>query len=240
MNDPAPLYVKVKRHITDAISAGEYSPGQRLPSESALVEALEVSRMTVNRALRELTRDGLITRLQGVGSFVSSARPMTSLVELKDIRDFVIEQGAQYSCKLITAERRQATRRVAELLEVNKGAQILHVAILHYSDGVPMQLERRFVREDFSPDLLKQDLESTSTFSYFQSIAPVSELEQVVEACVPDSQERRLLKLEQHEPMLRIRRRTWVGPRIVTLGYFSHPGDQFRVTVRLCPGDLAR
>lgn len=240
MSDPAPLYVKVKRHITDAISAGQYLPGAKLPSESALVEALDVSRMTVNRALRELTRDGLITRLQGVGSFVSSARPMTSLVELKDIRDFVMEQGASYSCKLLIAERRQATRRIGELLEVGKGAQILHVSILHYSDGVPMQLERRFVREDFSPDLLNQDLESTSTFSYFQSIAPVSELEQVVEACTPDAQERRLLKLEPNCPLLRIRRRTWVGPRIVTLGYFSHPGDQFRVTVRLCPGDLSR
>ncbi len=240
MNDPAPLYVKVKRHITDAISAGQYLPGAKLPSESDLVEALDVSRMTVNRALRELTRDGLITRLQGVGSFVSSARPMTSLVELKDIRDFVLEQGADYSCKVLSAERRLATRRVSELLEVKRGSQILHVAILHYSDGAPMQLERRFVREDFSPDLLKQDLQATSTFRYFQSIAPVSELEQVVEACTPDAQERRWLKLEEGQPLLKIRRRTWVGPRIVTLGYFSHPGDQFRVTVRLCPGDLVR
>lgn len=240
MNNPAPLYVKVKRHITDAISAGKYLPGEKLPSESALVESLEVSRMTVNRALRELTRDGLITRLQGVGSFVSHARPMTSLVELRDIRDFVTEQGGEYSCRVLVAERRSATRRVGELLEVGKAAQILHVSMLHYSDGVPMQLERRFVREDFAPDLLEQDLESSSMFHYFQSIAPVSELEQVVEACSPDSQERRLLKLDRHYPLLRIRRRTWVGSRIVTLGYFSHPGDQFRVTVRLCPGDLIR
>lgn len=240
MTDSAPLYVKVKRHITDAIVAGKYLPGEKLPSESALVAMLAVSRMTVNRALRELTRDGLITRLQGVGSFVSEARPMTSLVELRDIRDFVIEQGGEYSCKLLVAKRTPATCSVGELLEVGSGVTILHVSMLHYSNGVPMQLERRYVREDFAPELLEQDLAGSSMFHYFQSIAPVSELEQVVEACIPDAGESRLLRIGKQSPLLRIRRRTWVGSQIVTLGYFSHPGDQFRVTVRLCPGDLSR
>lgn len=240
MTETAPLYVKVKRHITDAIVSGKYLPGQKLPSESDLVQALDVSRMTVNRALRELTRDGLVTRTQGVGSFVSRARPMNSLVELKDIRDFVLEQGASYRCRILEACRQPADSAVAQLLETEVSETVLHVSMLHYSDDVPTQLETRFVREDFAPHLLEQDLERESMFHYFQSISPVSELEQVVEACRPDADEQRLLELDHDQPLLRIRRRTWVGSKIVTLGYFSHPGDQYRVTVRLCPGDLKR
>lgn len=240
MNDPAPLYEIVKRHITDAIVAGKYQPGAKLPSESALVESLDVSRMTVNRALRELTRDGVITRLQGVGSFVSKAGPTSSLVELRDIKDIIAEQGSAYTCKLLVAERNLADKNVSELLALERDVPILHVTLLHYSNNEPMQLERRFVREDFAPKLLKQDLTKTSLFGYLQSISPVSELEQVVEACTPDASERKSLKVSKEFPILRIRRRTWVGCKIVTLGYFSHPGDRYRVTVRVNPADVSR
>ncbi|MFK7856776.1 MAG: UTRA domain-containing protein [Granulosicoccus sp.] len=240
MNNPAPLYEMVKRHITDAIVAGEYLPGAKLPSESALVESLDVSRMTVNRALRELTRDGVITRLQGVGSFVSKAGPTTSLVELRDIKDIVADEGAIYSCKLLVAERNLADKSVCDLLDLERDIPILHVTMLHYANREPLQLERRFVREDFAPKLLKQDLTKKSLFNYLQSISPVSELEQVVEACTPDVSERKALKVSKEFPILRIRRRTWVGRKIVTLGYFSHPGDRYRVTVRVNPADLTR
>lgn len=238
MSESAPLYVKVKRHITDAIVAGKYQPGEKLPSESALVKALDVSRMTVNRALRELTRDGLITRAQGVGSFVSQTRPLSSLVELKDIREHILGQGASYRGKVLVACREKASSEVAGLLGLEQGRSILHVSMLHYSDDRPLQFEQRFVREDFAPSLLEQDFSNASMFHYFQSIAPVSELEQVVEACHPQAAERRLLKLERYHPLLRIRRRTWVDSRVVTLGYFSHPGDLYQVTVRLRPADL--
>jgi GntR family histidine utilization transcriptional repressor len=238
MTDPAPLYEQVKRHITDAIVAGEYLPGAKLPSESSLVASLDVSRMTVNRALRELKRDGVITRLQGVGSFVSRAGPTSSLVELRDIKDIIVEQGAAYTCKLLVAERNLAAKDISELLELEWDVPILHVTLLHYSNKEPMQLERRFVREDFAPKLLKQDLAKTSMFGYLQSISPVSELEQMVEACTPDASERKTLKVNKEFPILRIRRRTWVGRKIVTLGYFSHPGDRYRVTVRVNSADI--
>lgn len=240
MNEPVALYEKVKRHITDAIVAGEYTRGSKLPSESALVETLSVSRMTVNRALRELTRDGVITRLQGVGSFVSQSSPGTSLVELHDIKETVLEQGARYTCSVLQLERNLVTPDVSELLGLEQDVPLLHVVLLHQSDEQPLQLERRYVREDFAPKLLEQNFTNQSLFGYLQSIAPVSELEHMVEATPPDELESKVLAIDKHHPVLRIRRRTWVGSKVVTLGYFSHPGDLYRVTVRLRPSDMPR
>lgn len=237
--DSIPLYMMVKRHIVEAIVAGKYLPGEKLPSESRLVKDLEVSRMTVNRSLRELKRDGIITRIQGVGSFVSKVSPTSSLVELSDIRDVVTERGSAYSCKLLIAEHCLANKSIGDLLELERNAPIIHVSMLHYSNQEPIQIESRYVREEFAPDLLKQDLKKSSMFAYFQSISPVSELEQMVEACTPDTSEQKLLEVSEHSPILRIRRRTWVGQKVVTLGYFSHPGDRYRVTVRINPADLS-
>src|SRR5262249_29541543 len=65
---PAPLYEQVKRYVLDRVTRGEWADGTRLPSEQELVESLGVSRMTVHRALRELSAEGLVSRIQGVGT----------------------------------------------------------------------------------------------------------------------------------------------------------------------------
>ncbi|MCP5368777.1 MAG: GntR family transcriptional regulator, partial [Hyphomicrobiales bacterium] len=72
---PIPQYQRIKRHIMRLIDGGGLGPGDRVPSENALVRELGVSRMTVNRALRELTAAGLLVRVQGTGTFVAERRP---------------------------------------------------------------------------------------------------------------------------------------------------------------------
>ena len=240
MNEPAPLYEVVKHHITDGIVSGNYVPGAKLPSESQLVQRLSVSRMTVNRALRELTRDGVIFRMQGVGSFVSEASPTPSLAEVRDIRDIVAERGGKHSCRILQAEHVLADKDVSELFEMPDPLPVQRVVLLHYEDGRPLQLETRFVLKDFAPQLLEQDLTRISLFQYLQSVAPLSELEHIVEASLPDEFEQKNLELNQGQPVLRIRRRTWVGRNVVTLGYFSHPGESYCVSVRVKPSDFRK
>ena len=69
-NGPVPRYRRIKEHIVRHIEAVEWRAGDQVPSERKLVKQLKVSRMTVNRALRELTHEGLLVRVQGTGTFV--------------------------------------------------------------------------------------------------------------------------------------------------------------------------
>lgn len=71
---PAPFYEKVKMEISEKISSGIWQPHDRIPSEAELVAQYGFSRMTINRALRELTDEGLLVRLQGVGTFVAEPK----------------------------------------------------------------------------------------------------------------------------------------------------------------------
>jgi GntR family transcriptional regulator, histidine utilization repressor len=240
LNEASPLYEKVKQHITDGIVSGEYSPGSKLPSESELVASLAVSRMTVNRALRELTRDGVVFRVQGVGSFVSEVGPNTSLVEVRDIRDIIADRGGVYSCKIVVADSGSLDETNARLFGLDAGQTVHHLVLVHLENGQPLQLEQRFVRKDFAPSLLAEDFTKISLFRYLHAIAPISELEHVVEAALPDPVEQEGLGLDSGQPVLRLRRRTWVGRNVVTLGYFSHPGERYRVAVRLRPSDVMR
>ena len=240
MTAPAPLYEMVKHHITDGIVSGAYAPGGKLPSESALVHTLGVSRMTVNRALRELTRDGVIFRMQGVGSFVSESRASTSLVEVRDIKQIVAERQGRYSCEVLKAERLRPDPETIDLFSIGKNACLSHIVLVHSENDAPLQLERRYVREDFAPNLLDQDFRKISLYGFLHDIAPISELEHVVEAARPSRFEQDKLNLPPGQPVLRIRRRTWVGRKVVTLSYFSHPGDRYRVAVKVRPSDFQK
>jgi GntR family transcriptional regulator, arabinose operon transcriptional repressor len=73
-SDPGPKYRQIYDNLKDAIGSGDYQTGQRLPSESELGKIFSTSRLTVNRALRELQLSGLIERRVGSGSYVSATK----------------------------------------------------------------------------------------------------------------------------------------------------------------------
>jgi GntR family histidine utilization transcriptional repressor len=60
------------------ILSGDWRPGDRIASEAELVRDLGVSRMTINRALRELTLEGQLIRVQGVGTFVAESKAQSA------------------------------------------------------------------------------------------------------------------------------------------------------------------
>ena len=77
---PAPLYDRIKSHVIELIENGPWKVSQRIPSEHELVRTLGASRMTVNRALRELAQAGYLHRSQGVGTFVAQTPTMQVVV----------------------------------------------------------------------------------------------------------------------------------------------------------------
>src|SRR3954465_11547732 len=68
-----PLYAQVARDLATHVRRGTMAPGQRLPAEPVLARAYGVNRLTVREALTTLPRQGLVRRVQGVGSFVAEA-----------------------------------------------------------------------------------------------------------------------------------------------------------------------
>lgn len=84
---PAPFYEKVKQAISEKIHSGVWRPHDRIPSEAELVAQFGFSRMTINRALRELTDEGRLVRLQGVGTFVAEPKGQSALFEVRSIAE---------------------------------------------------------------------------------------------------------------------------------------------------------
>ena len=154
---PRALYLQVKDYILERIGSGKWPPDQRIPSENQLVKRLGVSRMTVNRALRELSAEGRLVRIQGVCSFVAHPRPLTTLFEIISIDKEIRSWGGDHRATIICHAEEKAFPALAAVMEISVGAPVFHSVILHKDRGRPAMEDRvkehvRQITETHTPE----------------------------------------------------------------------------------------
>ncbi|OQP86091.1 histidine utilization repressor [Rhizobium rhizosphaerae] len=230
--EATPLYRGVKQAILDRIHSGEWPPRHRVPSENELVAELGVSKMTANRALRELASEGELVRIQGVGSFVAERKGYSALFEVRSIAEEIAERGHIHEAAVVVLAQETASPEVADALELEIGAPVFHSLIVHSENGVPVQVEDRFVCPEAAPAYLEQDFTRITPNAYLTAAAPLSGSEHVVEAAMPQPWECKLLTILRTEPCLMIRRRTWSANQVVSLARLIYPGNRYRLEAR--------
>lgn len=117
----APAYQRVKDLVVRQIADGHWRADDALPSESQFVEALGLSRMTVNRALRELAGEGVIRRVMGVGSFVAPAKASSALLEVHNIAEEVGRRGHRYEARVLAVREERADEKTGAHLGLGEG-----------------------------------------------------------------------------------------------------------------------
>ena len=231
--DPAaPLYQQVKDHILDRIARGALGEGDPVPSENDLTRDLGVSRMTANRALRELTAEGVLRRVQGIGTFVAAAKPQSELLEIRNIAQEIAARGHAHSAIVHLLRRERADEATARVLGLTKNAPVCHSVIVHCENGTPVQIEDRHVNPAFAPGYLKQNFTKTTPYEYLTGLGPLDAAEHVIEAILPNAQVQRLLQIRATEPCLVLTRRTWSNGIVVSRARLIHPGSRYRLTGR--------
>jgi GntR family histidine utilization transcriptional repressor len=228
----APLYAKIKEHILDHIRSGAWTPGTRVPSENELVETFSISRMTANRALRELTADGFLARVPGVGTFVKEPPARSSLMELRNIAEEIAQRGHAYSARIARRETIEASPSLIEEFELKLPSKLFHLVMVHSENGVPVQLENRYVNPFTAPLFNDQDFAKITPTAYLVSAVPVDELEHTVEAVMPSVDQQALLGIGANEPCLALHRRSWSKGHVVTVVTLTYPASRYALYSR--------
>lgn len=230
-----PRYKQLKDLIIAQIGSGALKPRDRVPSENDLVDSTGVSRMTANRALRELTSEGYLRRIAGVGTFVADVMAASHLLEVKDIASEVRDRGHRHSAKVVRCAERPATRDVAVALDCRQGSLVPNVLLVHYENGIPIQLEDRSASAAFAPDFARQDFTEITPSAYLSGIAPLQEAEHVVRAVMPNAEVRETLEMPGGQPCLLVIRRTWANGAPVTYTRLYHPADRYELAGHYAP-----
>jgi len=225
-----PLYEQVKDHVLRRIRSGEWGPGARVQSEHELVRELKVSRMTANRAIRELVQSGVLSRVAGLGTFVADLRVAGHPLQIRSIAAEIRARGHAYRAEVVSSERVSPPAEIRERLALRAAArQVFRSVIVHYENEVALQVEDRYVNPALAPGYLSVDFSTVTTHEYLMDVAPLERVEHVVRAVQPSALVRRLLSLGAEDVVLLIERTTFSRGQRASFARLHHAGNRFEL-----------
>ncbi len=230
VQETTPIFQRIKDYLLGEIAAGRYQEGDVVPSEQALVRQFGVSRMTVNRAVRELTAEQVLVRRQGSGTFVAPQKIQASLVDIRSIADEVRARGHRHASRLHLLEQAAASELLAAQFALDDGAPLFHSVIVHFENDVPMQVEDRWVNPACAPEYLRQDFKAITPSQHLMAAAPLQDASFTIEALAAPQAVAAMLDLAGQHCCLVLRRTTRSLGRIASVATLWHPGHLYQFT----------
>ena len=224
---PLPAYEQVKSFVKTQITSGRWRPGDAVPSEAALQQQFGVSRMTINRAVKELAVEGLVTRVQGSGTVVAQLHRISSTLALRDIHEEVLERGHTHTVHVELLETVRANVALAHTFKLRLDAKVFHSVLVHSEDGVAIQIEDRYVNPAAAPKYMSADFNTTTPTRYLLEHAPLTEASYSIEACLPSAHEARCLGIKAGDPCLVMTRSTISGAHVASWVRLVYPGTRY-------------
>ncbi|WGQ18827.1 GntR family transcriptional regulator [Taylorella equigenitalis] len=223
-----PKYKKIKNYILDQIHKGNWHPDDLIESENELVKRFKVSRMTVNRAVNDLTAEGVLTRRRGAGTYVAQKRFSNTFVTVRNIRSDIESMGKSYSAHLISKRRfpnLELPPAVAKIFQPHQN--IFRIELLHLSNGVPMQFERRYVDLNLVPTFENLDFESVSPSAHLIKNVPLVNGHYEIKSLRCPKDVAQYLEMKEADPTLVLTRFTYSSEQPVTYVEMWYNGDNF-------------
>ena len=158
-----PLYIQFKDHLLAQIRNGELQPGQRLPPTRQFCEQFKISRITVRKALEELTLDGLVKTVKGKGTYITQELEQ----EFHPLASFSQQMKALNrvpSSQLLDSKVTSATEGLANELKISVGTPVIMIERLRLSNNEPWAWQTAYLPQALCPNILTYDLHNNSLY----------------------------------------------------------------------------
>lgn len=232
--DAAPLYLRVKKLVTEAVSSSELKPGDAIPSERDAAEHLGVSRVTVRKAFTELVQEGVLVQRRGSGTFVQggSGRLEQPLSRLTSFSEDMKLRGLKTEADWLERSSGLPTPEEALKLSMSPSERVCRFHRLRWAEGVPLAIERAVVPSRFIDDPM------SVTESLYDALGqkghkPVRALQRL-HATSLSASEAKLLRLPEGSPALFIERVSFLADgRVVEYTRSRYRGDSYDFVAEL-------
>ena len=208
----SPLYQQIKGLILQSLQAGEWRPGELIPSEMELAARFKVSQGTVRKAIDELAADNLVMRRQGKGTFVathSAQQVQYRFLKLHpDVGDLQGEGRAQRS--ILECKRVRAPAEIARLLALRSGDTVVQIRRVLAFSGTPTILEDIWLPGHAFKGLTAEQMATYQgpTYAMFETDFGVRMVraDEKLRAVLPDESQAQLLDVTTQTPLLSVER----------------------------------
>ena len=217
----SPLYQQIKALLVQGLQAGEWQPGQAIPSEMDLAARFKVSQGTVRKAIDEMATENMLVRRQGKGTFVAThAEQATQYRFLRLTADD--GSAAPLQRRLLECRRMRAPAEVVQLLGLKAGEAAVQVRRLLLADGRPVVLDDLWLPGTPFKGLTAERLQAWRGPMYrlFEAEFSVHMIraEEKLRAVLAATEEAALLGLPPDSPLLSVERLSFTyGDRPVEL-----------------------
>lgn len=235
LDGSGPLYDQIRRSIRDLVLSGAWPPGTPVPPEHALMEHLGASRMTVHRALAQLSKEGLIIRRRRSGTVVAKPPASHAMLDIPSIPDEVKQLGQDYGYEILSREEGRPSAEVAERFGLKRGERILHLSVLHRADGQPHVLEERVIHLKTVPAAAGEGFVDEPPGDWLLRHSLWSQAEHALSAMAAEEEDARRLSVPVGTACLLVERRTWLQEAPVTAVRLLYPGPRHRFVGRFGP-----
>jgi len=199
-----PIYLQICEFIRGKIDSGEIVIGSRVWSESDIMEKFDVSRNTARKAIETLENEGVVSRIQGKGSFVSSPTVDYGLQSLMSFSEEIKEKKLVPSSRIISFTREHPDVSRAENLKIQEEEWIFKLERVRNADGRPMAYQIAYIPEKLCPGLLEYNFTKKSLYEVFEKDYKhiLSWQKTVIKPIVADDYLAGILKISPKTPLL--------------------------------------
>ncbi|WP_114285092.1 UTRA domain-containing protein [Candidatus Halocynthiibacter alkanivorans] len=209
-------YRDVKAIVLKRIQDRVWQPGALLPAEADLAVEFGCARATVNRAMQELSDDGLVERRRKAGTRVKKAPLRQVKFEIPMVRAEVEASGASYRYALVTRNILVAPDWLRARLDLAPEAQVLHLECMHYANSNPFQFEDRWINLAAVPDAEQADFTAISPNEWLVQTVPFTTAEVRFSASAASESLAEFLQTPTGSPLFTAERTTWLNGLPVT------------------------
>lgn len=163
---PLPVYHQIREQLESIIEEDWVKDGHHLPSENEISEKLNISRMTVRKAIDEMVKRGLVIREKGRRSRVIKKKVHQSLLKINSFTEGVQEEGFSPRIELLEFAIEEADERVQNKLDLSD-PKVINILRLRWIDDIPAGLQRSYIPYEEASALMqyKHLLEKQSLYS---------------------------------------------------------------------------
>lgn len=206
----APVYIKIHDEIREAIDAGRWKPGDKIPAERELAEQFDVSRMTLRQAIMLLVDEGVLDRRVGSGTFVSEPKVQEQLNGVVSFTEMMAASGKTATSKTVSYHLSSSSTSEQKRLNLDAGQQVLRMERVRYGDGEPIAYEVASIPAELVEGLQRETLSNSLYKTLLEERGlRVAHAQQTVTAAAVTERVADLLQIKRNDPVLVLRQITF-------------------------------
>jgi len=230
-----PMHTQIREIVRRRVLDGTYAPHSQMPSESQMMEAFSVSRITIRQALGDLQKEGLIFKVPGKGSFVAKPKAFQNLSRLQGFGEAMAPSGYETFSQVLSMRQVPATDVVARRLQLAPADAVYEIQRLRYLNREPISVDQSYFPLALGERLAQEDLPTRDIFVILENDfgLHLTHADVQIEAISADEFLARQLRIDEASPLLRIERLTYADDQPVDFEFLYYRGDAFQYRLRI-------